>query len=343
MILISSVGRRTQLIGCVRESLRALNLAGPVLGVDCSRTAPGAYLVDQFFIVPPCDHSEFLPRVLTICQENKVAVLIPTIDPELSLYAAHRNDFAAIGTTVAVSSPETIAICGDKVKTHHWLVENELPTGRQTTPESVLRDGHGHGQGYGLGQEQGFRFPLMVKPRRGSASVGCARVASREMLRALSEESTDLLVEEMALGNEHTINVLVDQRGRCLCAVPHIRLEVRAGEVSKGTTVKHKGLMELATRIAGLLPGAYGALNIQCFLGPAGSLQVTEINARFGGGYPLAHRAGADFPKWMLEELLQLPSSACGADWEDGLTMLRYDDAIFLPKQKVTDIVHDRA
>jgi carbamoyl-phosphate synthase large subunit len=292
--------------------------------------------VDRFFAVPRCDDSEFLPRVLTICKENRVTLLLPTIDPELSLYAAHRHDFTAIGTTVAVSAPETVAICGDKLKTHRWLVENKFPTCRQTTIESVLRNGRGNN-----GQE--LTFPLMVKPRSGSASIGCARVATREMLRALSQERTDLLVEEMALGSEHTINVLVDRRGRCLCAVPHLRLEVRAGEVSKSTTVKHKGLMELATRIAERLPGAYGALNIQCFLGPAGSLQVTEINARFGGGYPLAQRAGADFPKWMLEELLQLPSSASASDWEDGLTMLRYDDAVFLPQRKVTDIVRDRA
>ncbi len=330
-VLISSVGRRSQLIGCVRKSVRALHLTTSVLGIDCSRTAPGAYLVDQFIAVPRCDDSEFLPRLLTICKENRVTLLIPTIDTELGLYANHRNDFAAIGTTVAVSSAKTVEICSDKVMTHRWLVENGLPAVRQTTPESVLHHG------------QGWTFPLIVKPRRGSASIGCAKVPSREALRALSQERTDLLVQEFALGDEHTVNVLVNQRGTCVCAIPHVRLEVRAGEVSKGTTVKHKGLMELATRIAELLPGAYGPLNIQCFLGPTGTLQVTEINARFGGGYPLAHRAGADFPKWMLEELLHLPSSASEHHWEEGLTMLRYDDAVFLPKRNLADNDHDHA
>ena len=330
-ILISSVGRRSQLIGCVRQSVRALNLTGSVLGVDCSGTAPGAYLVDQFFEVPRCDSSEFLPSLLKICKENRVKLVIPTIDTELAFYADHRKDFADIGTTVAVSSPETVEICADKVTTHRWLVENGLPTVRQTTPESVLHNG------------LGWTFPLVVKPRRGSASIGCAKVPTREVLHALSQERTDLLVQEFALGYEHTVNVLVDQRGKCLCAVPHVRLEVRAGEVSKGTTAKHKGLMDLTTQIAELLPGSYGPLNIQCFLGPTGTLQVTEINARFGGGYPLAHRAGADFPKWMLEELLQLSSSASANQWEDGLTMLRYDDAVFLPKRNVADIDHDQA
>src|SRR5260370_3226604 len=173
-ILISSVGRRSQLIGCVRQSIRALNLTGSVFGVDCSRNAPGAYLVDQFFEVPRCDNPEFLPRLLTICKETRVRLLIPTIDTELPLYAAHREDFAEIGTTVAVSSPETVEICAGKVTTHRWLVEKGLPTVRQTTPESVLHNG------------LGWAFPLVVKPRRGSASTGCAKVPSREMLIALS-------------------------------------------------------------------------------------------------------------------------------------------------------------
>src|SRR6266567_2345338 len=179
-ILISSVGRRSQLIECVRQSVRALNLTGSVLGVDCSRTAPGAYLVDQFFEVPRCHNSEFLPRLLAICKENRVTLLIPTIDTELGFYAAHRKDFAEIGTTVAISSPETVEICADKVTTHRWLVENGLPTVRQTTPESVLHNG------------QGWTFPVVVKPRRGSASIGCAKVPSREVLHALSQERTDL-------------------------------------------------------------------------------------------------------------------------------------------------------
>ncbi len=328
VILISSVGRRSQLIGCVRQSVHALNLTGQVLGVDCSRTAPGAYLVDQFFPVPRCDDSEFLSRLLAICDKNRVTLLIPTIDTELGLYAAHRKDFAAIGTTVAISSRATVEICADKVATHRWLVENSFPTVRQTTPESFLLDG------------RGWTFPLAVKPRRGSASNGFAKVLSDGVLRALSQERNDLIVQEFARGHEHTINVLVDQQGRCVCAVPHLRLEVRGGEVSKGTTVKHWALMELATQIAERLPRAYGPLNIQCFLGATGTLQVTEINARFGGGYPLAHRAGADFPKWMLEELLGLPSSASAHQWEEGLTMLRYDDAVFLPKREVADNDH---
>jgi carbamoyl-phosphate synthase large subunit len=322
VVLISSVGRRSQLIECVRQSAKALNKDCRILGVDCALDAPGAYLVDQFIQVPRCSDSSFIPTMLRICEENHVLLVVPTIDTELAAYSKHRKYFDELGTNVAVSFPQTIEICSDKVCTHKWLVQNGFPTVRQASSEAFLRDG------------AEWAFPVIAKPRWGSASQGVGRVTSREMLRDIVNNRNDMIVQEIALGHEHTVNVLVDKNGRCVCAVPHRRLEVRAGEVSKGITHKYQPLIDLATKVAERLPGAYGALNIQVFLADSGEMQITEINARFGGGYPLAHRAGADFPRWILEETLGMPPSASTDQWEDGLTMLRYDDAVFVPAQK---------
>jgi carbamoyl-phosphate synthase large subunit len=60
----------------------------------------------------------------------------------------------------------------------------------------------------------------------------------------------------------------------------------------------------------------------------AGTPAVFEINARFGGGYPLAHRAGAQFAQWLLEEASGRRLSAHN-DWQGGVVMLRYDQAVF--------------
>ena len=90
--------------------------------------------------------------------------------------------------------------------------------------------------------------------------------------------------------------------------------------------------MDLAERVGGALPGALGALNFQCFLGEDGVVRMIEINARFGGGYPLAQQAGANFPRWLIEETLGLPSTARLDDWEEGVVMLRYDEAVFVRK-----------
>jgi carbamoyl-phosphate synthase large subunit len=132
----------------------------------------------------------------------------------------------------------------------------------------------------------------------------------------------------MARGREFTINVYVNSDGKCVCAVPHWRLETRAGEVSKGITVKDRRLMDLAAQVAEALPGARGPLNIQCFLDTDGTIAIIEINARFGGGYPLAHHAGARFTEWLLHEQ---EGRAVGPydGWNDDLAMLRYDEAVF--------------
>jgi carbamoyl-phosphate synthase large subunit len=93
-------------------------------------------------------------------------------------------------------------------------------------------------------------------------------------------------------------------------------------------TRRLESLLALARRLGEVLPGPYGALCFQAIVGPDGDASVFEINARFGGGYPLAHRAGGQFARWLVEERLGLPVSAHDA-WQDGLMMLRYDAALF--------------
>ena len=148
------------------------------------------------------------------------------------------------------------------------------------------------------------------------------------------ETSDGCIVQDMATGREFTINVYVNRSGECICAVPHWRMEVRAGEVSKGITVKDCRLMTLARKVAEALPGAYGPLNIQCFMDDSGSIQIIEMNARFGGGYPLAHRAGARFTDWLFEEQADKPLPYFDG-WTDDLAMLRFDEAVFVPASRI--------
>ena len=228
-----------------------------------------------------------------------------------------------IGTTVLVSSPETIAIAGNKESTHQWLSEKGFPTVRQTTVRTALND------------PVSWPLPLLVKPSDGSASIGVEVVRDRQRLEAIAVRE-GYLVQSLAKGQEHTISVLVNASGKAVCAVPRRRLEVRAGEVSKGITVRDADLETLAKRLCEALPGARYALNTQIFkVEESGELNIIEINPRFGGGCPLAHEAGAEFARWILEETYELPSSASPDGWCDGLVMLRYDEAVFVNRAKV--------
>jgi carbamoyl-phosphate synthase large subunit len=314
-VLISSAGRRVGLLECMREALKGTGRIGIM---DCSRSAPAAHLVDSAWIVSPCKSPQFVGEVLDLCVREHVSVLIPTIDPELPIYASARDQFEIAGTKVCISSTETIRIGSDKVATHQWLLRNGFPTVRQSSPAEVLR------------AKSAWALPLIAKPRNGSASIGVRLIASWEELELLDAASHDCIVQERATGHEFTINAYVSRDGECVCTVPHWRIEVRAGELSKGITVKHPRLMSLGRRIAESLPGAYGPMNIQCFMDGSGDLKVIEINPRFGGGYPLAHKAGAPFAAWIIEEL-EGRKLSYSADWQDGLAMLRYDEAVYIP------------
>lgn len=316
-VLVSAAGRRVALLRIFRRTLAAMGLRGRVLAADASPLSAAFHDADAGFLVPRCTHDEFVPAVLELCRANDVRLVVPTIDTELPVYARHRERFAAAGVTVLVSSPEAIDVGADKVRTHAWLVENGLPTVRQASVAEVRARPHE------------WPFPLVVKPRAGSASIGVAVVHDARQLEVAARG--EVVVQTVAPGIEHTVDALVDAAGRCRCAVPRRRLEVRAGEVSKAVTVRSATIEELAVRTCEALPGARGVLTLQVFLDePTGRLSVIELNPRFGGGFPLTWEAGGDYPRWIVEELLGLPCGAAADRWRDGLVMLRWDDAVFV-------------
>jgi len=305
-------------VECFRRAAKELELPLTVLATDAApELSSAAHLVDRCFKVPRCDDPLFLPQTIAICQNEGVDLIVPTIDPELPVYAKHAKEFESGGTTVLISHSDTIDIASDKCRTNKWFLDHEFPTVAQSEVAEALAN---------LSQ---WAFPLIVKPRRGSASIGVRIVNDAETFKSL-ESQAGLLAESIARGVEHTTNLFVDRAGRCLSAVPHQRLEVRSGEVSKGITVKNHKLMELAKRVAEALPGARGPLNLQGFVDQNNEVKFTEINARFGGGFPLAAEAGANFCRWILEDLSGLPSTASFSDWKENLLMLRFDNAVFV-------------
>jgi carbamoyl-phosphate synthase large subunit len=330
IVLISSAGRRVELVRIFRKAVAELTPGGQVLAVDSSWYSAAFHDADQGFIMPLVTDDGYVPQLLELCERHAVDVIVPTTDREWPVWSQTGDRFAAIGTTVAVSAPEVLEIASDKQRTHDWLTTNGFPTVRQTRPAAALAD------------PATWSFPLLTKPRFGSASEAVSLVrntAELELLVARDEAGTrlidgrpgDMVIQTVAAGDEYTIDVFVDRSGRCLCAVPRRRLEVRAGEVSKAVTVRSEELIELAFSMVKALPGAYGALNFQVFADQATrQVAVIEINPRFGGGFPLTHRAGADYARWLLEDVRGLPSSASADSWREGLVMLRYDAAVFV-------------
>jgi carbamoyl-phosphate synthase large subunit len=322
-ILLSSAGHRVERVEIFRATLAELGLRGRIVAADISRLSAAMQAADVGEVTARCTSPEFAASLLDVCRRHQVNLVVPGIDTELPILAAARETFTAEGIAILISSPETVAIGADKRRTHQWLVEQGFPTVRQTTVAEALDHG------------DVWPFPLFIKPAGGSASEGAATVSSADDLRYLTREG-DFVVQTVARGVEYTVDVLVNRAGKCVCAIPRRRIQVRSGEVFKGVTHRRAELIDLAGRIAEALPGAYGPLNVQMFFDEAsGIIQVIEINPRFAGGFPLAWQAGGKFPRWIVEEMLGMPSTASADKWQDALVMLRHFHAVFVDAAKV--------
>lgn len=315
-LLLTSAGRRNQLADCFRADAVSLGLGLRVLAADLRpELSPACRQADASFAVPRCTDPGYVEALLELCSRERVGLLVPTIDPELPVLSEATERFAAVGTRLVVSRPEVVALANDKRRTAEVLAGAGVPTPRTVSLEELRTD------------PGRLRWPVILKPNRGSASAGVRRLEAEAQLAAVAANG-DLIAQECAEGREYTVNVFFSADGRLRCAIPHERLEVRAGEVSKGRTVRLASLQAAAERMATVLPGARGPLCFQAMVGAGGEMVVFEINARFGGGFPLAHRAGGVFTRWLLEESLGR-TPVCSNDWREGVTMLRYDAAVF--------------
>jgi carbamoyl-phosphate synthase large subunit len=314
-VLISAAGRRVRLVQLFQEAARRLALDTRVVACDMNPLAAALYAADDRFVTPPADDARFPDHVLHACQERDIRLIVSVNDHELVPLADARDRFDRAGVHVAVSAPEAVRTCRDKRATHAWLASLGFPVPGQWRPDAVPRDA---------------LFPLIVKPAHGSAGIGVREVRTPAELDAALRATPDATVEERLAGREFTVNVFASRDGRLVCAVPHIRVEVRAGEVSKGRTFRHARLADLARDLVARLPGCRGALNFQGFLLDSDDVRITEINPRFGGGYPLAHAAGARFPDWLLLEMHGRPLPEVFDAWQSDVVMLRYDHEILL-------------
>jgi carbamoyl-phosphate synthase large subunit len=315
-LLISSAGRRVGRMQCFRQAADQIGIDLEVIACDLRPELSAAcQLADKAFGVPPATDSGYINALLSICQRQRVDLLVPTIDTELPALAHARDAFAGVGTSVAISDPALVDIARDKLATSRHFADHHIPSPDTRTLEDVLANGWPG------------EWPVIVKPQGGSASRAISSAhAQADLPRDWAEP---MVVQRLLTGKEYTINLYFDAQGTMRCAIPHERIQVRAGEVEKGVTRRIDSLDVIIGRLPHALAGARGALCAQAIVDDEGHAALFEINARFGGGYPLAHHAGADFARWLLEARLGLPSTA-NDHWREGVTILRYDAAVLL-------------
>lgn len=314
-ILITSAGQRVSLVRAFRKELKEFFPEAQVFTVDMQPELSAACNVsDGYFAVPRVTDEKYIPRLLAICNENDIRMIVPTIDTELKILSENTEAFRNQGIHCIVSSPEFVTACRDKRIINEFFLRHNIEVPAEVNKEKPT-------------------YPFFIKPYDGSLSADTFLIREPHELTEYHLTNPRMMFMEY-LDKEHydefTVDMYYGRDHKVKCIVPRKRIHVRAGEINKGVTSKNHIVSYLLERI-GFIEGAAGCLTTQVFVQKDGDRIVgIEINPRFGGGFPLSYQAGANYPRWLIREYFLGETIEYTDNWEDRLLMLRYDDEVLV-------------
>lgn len=312
-ILILSAGTRNKVVQAFKEALHG---KGRVIATDCSNLAPALYDADAFYIVPRITEEGYVDKILDICVRERITGVFSLIDPELSLLAKNRDRFLQIGTTPVVSDYDLVEKCFDKYSFYKMLKKMKVPTAKCYTDMYRFLDELDHAK---------ILYPVFVKPITGSASININEVRSDDELAVLFARFDDLMIQEYMDGQEYGADVYIDMiSGKCTHIFLKKKIKMRAGETDKSVSVKIPELFDQIVSLTETL-GFRGMIDIDIFERD-GKYLFSEINPRFGGGYPHAYACGVDFASLLVRNLEGLANEPAIGHYAENICMMKYNE-----------------
>jgi carbamoyl-phosphate synthase large subunit len=304
-ILLTCVGRRKYLVDYFKAEK---DFVTKIVGVDMSNTAPALAGCDSWHIVPSIYDADYIDRLLDVCKKENIDALISLNDMELPILAKNREKFDALVVRLVLANDAAINICSDKYSTYLFCKDNNIPTPISFVDLDVALESINN---------QNVYYPLIVKPRWGSASFGlhvvesdnelmeaydvCKKSLVNSYLSQFKESDDDVLIQEYINGKEYGVDIFNDMEQTYRGVVCKEKISMRAGETDKAITVDASRFEDFA-RVIGETLKHVG--NMDCdFLERDSQLYLLELNPRFGGGYPFSHEAGANLVKALLLSL----------------------------------------
>lgn len=312
-ILILSCGTRNKIIQYFKNTLKD---KGKVIATDCSTIAPALYEADKYYIVPRISDPNYIEIIFDICKKENICAVLSLIDPELSLLAKNSVEFEKIGVKVIGSSYEACELALDKWKMYNWLKENGYNCAKSYINISEFYKDLEAGK---------ISFPVFVKPYKGSASMSINKVYDKETLEILLKNNSDLFIQEYLNGQEIGADCYVDLISQEIVSIfTKKKLVMRAGETDKAISFKNDNLFSLIKKFV-KQANFLGQIDIDIF-DINGTYYISEVNPRFGGGYPHAYECGVDNVKLIINNLLNITNQVCIGNYEDDVYMMKYNE-----------------
>jgi len=295
-ILFTCAGRRNYLINYFKEAIKG---QGRIIAADMSISAPAMIDADLAILVPSIYDNNYIQELKKIIIEHRVTAVISLNDLELPILSKHKEELETTGAKIIVSNEHVIDIAFDKVETFNFLSDIGLKTPKTYTNLDQARSALNSGD---------LNYPLVVKPRWGSASIGIDFPESAEelelafklqhiklkksILNTASEQDIDnaILIQEKLNGREFGMDIVNDFEGNHFGTFVREKLNMRSGETDKAVSVIDERFNVIGKKIADHTKHI-GSMDCDVFIAN-NELYVLELNPRFGGGYPFSHEAG---------------------------------------------------
>ena len=289
-----------------------------IVAADLSNLAPALYVADAHYLVPRIDAANYLDTILDICRKERINAITTLIDPEIALLAKNRTRFEEIGVEVLAPYTETAELCFDKFKMYQYLTAHGVSTpdtwGDYASAMIAIESGD-------------LAFPVFVKPRTGSGSVGARKVQNANTLKMLCDSDPSLIIQRLMDGGDLDADVYIDTIShKAVSAFSKRKLETKIGGASKTISFKDEKLFAFIRQITDLLK-FNGPVDMDFFY-QDGTYYLSEVNPRFGGAYLHAYGAGVDFIKLIKNNLNGIENRPVFGNYEDDIVMMMYDSVI---------------
>lgn len=318
-ILILSAGTRNKIVQYFKN---AVGDNGRVIATDASDLGPAIYDADNYYIVPLINDKGYLDKILDICKTEKIDGVLSLIDPELSLLAENVDRFKEVGTVVIGSSYELCEMSLDKMQMYNWLLKHGYKCARSWMEKNAFYTSVGSGD---------VEYPVFVKPYRGSASINISKVYDRETVEVLFAHEDNLMIQEYLDGQEIGADVYIDMiSGEVVSVFTKKKIKMRAGETDKSVSFKDEKLFSLITKFVSEA-GFRGQIDIDIFE-IDGEYYISEVNPRFGGGYPHAYESGCDHMQLIINNLAGKVNAVSIGNYDEGIYMMKYNEVKIVKK-----------
>lgn len=313
-ILVTSAGRRVKIIQYFKN---AFQNKGKVIAADSDYKASALYFADEYELIPLIDDENYIKELINVCKKQDIDAIASLLDPELGILIKNKDIFTANNIKLILSPIGMIEMSFDKQKTHDELFKLNIPVVPTYDSKAGFLEAIGNKK---------YNYPAIVKPGKGSASLGLYEINDEEELDNIFQEDEGLIIQPFYRDKEFGIDVYIDLiDGNLVDIFIKEKLLMRSGETDKSVSIHNN---QIETLVIDLIKKTdfRGPIDIDCFEFE-GEYYISEVNPRFGGGYPHAYELGCDYMTYIVNNLKGKKNSPYKKyNYKQGLIMMKYDD-----------------